>query len=211
MSQRSGLGVSNIRARHTLSPRSTSSMSRLHWRGEDLLIKHVPARLPLWLDKRRAGCRSCGIIQDSMRCEESRCQGPSVEDLWKVPQNNSGTRSRQHLGDSCKLSKDLMEWFIDILLAFEANPQKRVDWAHTVVLRPKPIGGYHTQMTQQSHPCESYRTMGARARCGLPLGPPGQGMRPPGLGALHHGGSPTLWAWHAREQGRTVSAHFQHI
>ena len=34
------------------------------------------------------------------------------------------------------------ERFIDILLAFEANPHKRLDRARTVVLRPKPTGGY---------------------------------------------------------------------
>ena len=83
------------------------------------------------------GRLSCAITREIVPLQRSRCQGQG----WRT---STGFQTRGR-ADSVlvnpkgilQLSKDLRERFIDILLAFEANPQTPFGWSHTVVLRPR--------------------------------------------------------------------------
>ena len=90
--------------------------------GPELLVKQMETWLPLWLDGRRANAKQLAD-QEDWREPLPRLSLEEVDDVCKTYKSTAG------LGHDCinikailQLQVELRVRFIDLLMAFEANP-----------------------------------------------------------------------------------------
>ena len=112
--------------------------------GPQLLVNQMGTWLPLWLDPRRANAKQLADQEDV----GEPLPRPSLEEVDNVCKTYKHTAG---LGHDCinpkailQLPVELRVRFIDLLMAFEAKLVKPLNWAHMMVLRPKPSGGHRT-------------------------------------------------------------------